>query len=81
MRGWSNTEADPAGNLQNISLNFCLYLCGSRGGNINTQKVQSLQLQKRRKTYRLFRIEGLDFGAEEMCDKSEIAGLLVEDGH
>ena len=37
--------------------------------------------KKKKKTYRLFRIEGLDFGAEEMCDKSEIAGLLVEDGH
>ena len=51
MRGGSNTEADATGNLKNISLNFSLYLylCGSRGGNINTQKVQSSQLQRRRK--------------------------------
>ena len=53
------------------------------GGNVNIEhtKIPKIQIcQKGEKTYRFFRIEGLDFCAEEMGDKSEIAGLLVEDG-
>ena len=48
--------------------------------NIEHTKIQKIYFFKGEKTYRFFRIEGLDFCAEEMGDKSEIAGLLVEDG-
>ena len=47
---------------------------------MNKRQFRKSKLEKGGKTHRFFRIEGLDFCAEEMGDKSEIARLLVEDG-